>query len=216
MKVRQVSNRGKNIIGHFPSIKLGRLVDFESLIERDYIYLIDFDRAVTWYAEQPLVIQYTHEGRAFTYTPDFHLLRHGRHILVEVKPEKYVYKPDNQRKFEAARSWCEARGWLFQIVTETEIRSGFRLQNLKRLTQFARYNVSNQVKEQILSVVGRLPAPVTIADVINAISRQSPQALLIPILHMTYRHQLTIPLDDALITPSSPIHLSIHQQEKSL
>jgi hypothetical protein len=32
-------------IGKFPSIKLNRMVGYESLIERDFIYLLDFDPA---------------------------------------------------------------------------------------------------------------------------------------------------------------------------
>ena len=37
MPVRKVSNRGGNTIGHFPSLKMGRMIDYESLIERDLI-----------------------------------------------------------------------------------------------------------------------------------------------------------------------------------
>jgi hypothetical protein len=58
---------------------------------------------------------------------------------------------------------------------------------------------------------------VTIADVINAVNPHSPQTLLIPILHMAYHHQLSIPLDNEPITPDSPVFLSICQQaEESL
>ena len=35
MAVRKVSNRGRNMIGRFPSLKLGRMVAYESLIELD-------------------------------------------------------------------------------------------------------------------------------------------------------------------------------------
>jgi hypothetical protein len=57
---------------------------------------------------------------------------------------------------------------------------------------------------------------VTIADVIHALNPRTPQALIIPILHMTYHHQLTIPLDEAPITPDSPIFLSMRQQAKEV
>jgi hypothetical protein len=58
MPVRKVSNRGGNIIGRFPSLKLERMVDFESLIERDFIYMLDFDSDVVSFTEQPLTIEY--------------------------------------------------------------------------------------------------------------------------------------------------------------
>jgi hypothetical protein len=87
MPVRKVSNRGGNAVGRFPSTKMGRMIAFESLLERDFIYLIDYDSAVEWFEEQPLSIEYLHESKLLHYTPDFHLLESGQHVLVECKPE---------------------------------------------------------------------------------------------------------------------------------
>jgi hypothetical protein len=78
MSVRRVSNRGGNIVGHFPSLKLGRMVAFESLIERDFIYLLDYEPAVEHFSEQPLVIRYQHAGKKRQYTPDFHVVYRAR------------------------------------------------------------------------------------------------------------------------------------------
>lgn len=81
--VRKVSNRGGNAIGRFPSTKMVRMIAFESLLERDFIYLLDYDPAVEWFEEQLLSIEYLHEGKLLHYTPDFHLLEDGQHVLVE-------------------------------------------------------------------------------------------------------------------------------------
>lgn len=35
------------MIGLFPSLKMGRMAAFESLIEQDYLYVLDYDAAVT-------------------------------------------------------------------------------------------------------------------------------------------------------------------------
>ena len=64
MPVRKVSNRGGNAIGRFPSTKMGRMIAFESLLERDFIYLLDYDPTVDWFEEQPLSIEYQHEAQA--------------------------------------------------------------------------------------------------------------------------------------------------------
>ena len=77
MPVRKVSNRGGNIVGRFPSLKMGRMIAFESLLERDFIYLLDYDVRVEWFEEQPLTIEYQHDGQALHYTPDFHCRRGG-------------------------------------------------------------------------------------------------------------------------------------------
>ena len=107
MPVRNVSNRGGNVIGKFPSLKMQRMIAFESLLERDFIYLLDYDTAVTWFEEQPLTIEYQHEGKLLHYTPDFHLVEHGQHVLVECKPEHFVNTTDNSRKFAVAQAWCQ-------------------------------------------------------------------------------------------------------------
>ena len=101
MPVRKVSNRGGNIIGHYPSLKLGRMVAFESLIERDLIYLLDFEPDVTWFAEQPFTISYQYEGKALNYTPDFHVIRADQNILVECKPQKFVNTDVNPGLFSS-------------------------------------------------------------------------------------------------------------------
>jgi hypothetical protein len=106
MPVRKVSNRGKNIIGGLPSIKLSRMVAFESLIERDLIYLLEFEQEVAWYAEQPFTIPYQHHGKALAYTPDFHILRGGQNVVAECKPAKFANTDENLVKFEAASAWC--------------------------------------------------------------------------------------------------------------
>ena len=59
------------MIGLFPSLKMGRMVAFKSLIEQDYLYVLDFEAAVTAFEEQPVSIEYLWEGDQHKYTPDF-------------------------------------------------------------------------------------------------------------------------------------------------
>jgi len=75
MPVRKVSHHGKNIIGRFPSVKLERMVAYESLLELDFLYLLDFERDVITYEEQPVTIDYEHNRKQLRYTPDFILKR---------------------------------------------------------------------------------------------------------------------------------------------
>lgn len=207
MAVRKVSGRGGNIIGRFPSLKLGRMVDFESLIERDYLYLLDFETAVTWFAEQPLVIEYEANGKQLKYTPDFHLIRGGRHFLVECKPEKMMGKPQNQRKFAAGQDFCAEKNWTFQVMTDTQLRAGFRLSNVRLLTQFARYDPDPRIKQTILAFLSAAAAPVPMAEVMVRVAPHNPQAVKIRVLQMAFHHELSIPLDNAPISPALPVAL---------
>lgn len=208
MAVRKVSNRGKNIIGHFPSLKLQRMVAFESLLERDFICVLDYEPAVTWFAEQPVVIHYEHDGKARHYTPDFHVVYREQPLLFECKPAHFVSKPENQIKFEAARLWCQTQGWQFQVVTDAQLRANWRVTNIKHLTQFARYAIPPAIKGRIFAFLAAAAGPVRVADVMQAVHPAHPPMALIPILHMAFHHEVHIPLDGAAITIHSPIALT--------
>ncbi len=208
MPVRKVSNRGGNIIGRFPSLKLNRMVAFESLIERDLIYLLDFEQDVTWFAEQPLTISYPHEGKIRSYTPDFHIIRGGQNILVECKPQKYINTDNNRRKFAAAQAWCAAKGWMFQVVSDEQLQRDYRVRNVKFLTQFARYEIGPEVKNCIRVFLASVPNPVRIAEVIVAVAPERPQMTIIPILHLAFHHELILPLDEAPISINSLVKLA--------
>ena len=207
MPVRSVSNHGrKNIIGEFPSLKMNRMVQFESSIEWDFIYLLDYVPAVFQFEDQPLVITYEHEGKQRPYTPDFLVVfKNGQRALIECKPEKFVGNEDNQRKAQAAQAWCTAKRWTFHVVTDTDLRSDHRVENVKLLTQHARYEVDTTTQESILDFLRNAPDDTLIADVMIALNPTNPTAHILPILHMAYHHQLYIPLNVASITPQSQI-----------
>lgn len=208
MPVREVSNRGGNAIQLFSSLKMDRLIACESLIERDLACLLDFEQEVVRFTEQPLTIEYTHAGKTLHYTPDFHaVLWVGRNILFECKPQKVVHLDKNQRKFAAGQAWCAERGWLFQVVTDELLRSGFRLRNVKRLTQFARYEIGADVKDRIRALLAAAREPLPVADLLTAAAPDHPQTMMIPLLHMAYHHEVVLPLDDAPLAADSLVTL---------
>jgi hypothetical protein len=206
MPVRKVANHGHNIIGRFPSLKLGRMVDFESLIERDLIYLLDFDPAITSFTEQPLTIDYEYEGQILHYTPDFHVVKTDQNWLVECKPHQKIGTTKNQRKFTAGHSWCVSRRWQFEVVTDQQLRHGYRLANVRFLTQFARYPINPAVRYRIQSCLATALGPLTIAELSDRINPDCPQALKIPIYHLAFHHDLVLPLDDAPISNDTFIY----------
>jgi len=190
-------------IGKFPSIKMKRMVGYQSLIERDFIYLLDFDPAVTTYSEQPLTIHYEAENKARRYTPDFAFTHSGRAYLVECKHHQFIKPDENGPKWVAARRWCTARGITFVVVTEAVIRAGYRLENVKLLTDYARYSIDEATTRAVLGTIAASPDPLTVAELMEAVSPAQPQAAITPILHLVYRRLLFIPLDEAPISVAS-------------
>jgi hypothetical protein len=192
-------------VGKFPSLKLGRMVGYQSLIERDFIYLLDFDATVTTYAEQPFSLHYKDGSKQRRYTPDFSFTRHGQTYLVECKHHEFMQPEENRLKWAAAQQWCDERGAIFVVVTEAAIRAGHRLENVKLLTDYARYAVDESTKLAILQAAITANSLLTMSDLMMTVSPSHPQTAITPILHMVYHRLLFVPLDEAAITVNSTI-----------
>lgn len=207
MPVRKVSSRGGNIIGRFPSLKMQRMVAFESLIERDYLYILDYEQDVEWFEEQPLTIEYQHDEKSLHYTADFHLIEGGQDVLVECKPYTLVGKEENQLKFHAARAWCTRQGWEFRVVTDQEIRTGFRLENIKLLTRYVRHTVGPDIKGCIFALLHTRHSPLALDSIMQEIGSKEQTAVMAGVLHMAFHHEVFVPLDHAPISGQTPVSL---------
>lgn len=145
MPVRKIPRFGaqKNI-GKFSSVKTGRVAWYESLLERDYMYLLDFDLDVTYWHEQPLKIRFNYGGKTHRYTPDLEVHRDYKKQLVEVKSKKQVDSGKWDVLFRAAASVCEQEGHEYVVVTDEMIRKQPRLENVKKLWKYARTPIHSQ------------------------------------------------------------------------
>lgn len=144
MTVRAINNLGGlKRIGTFPSLKLGRLVWWESPVERDYIHLLEPDGTVKYYQEQPLKIRFLLNRREHLYTPDFMLWRGDKIQIVEVKPESKIYQEKYQYLFMMATQACSEKGYEFLVVTDTMIRVQPKLNNIKTFWRYARVPINS-------------------------------------------------------------------------
>lgn len=218
MSVRNVSNRGGNIIGHFPFIKTGRLVAYESTIERDFLYLANFAPEVLDIEAQPVRIEYwddQHGGKRH-YTPDYLVGMSDCDVLVECKPAEFVEREENRRKWEAARRYAADLHWDFTVVTDRQMRegqAGARLRNVKMLTQFARHAVVPSVKAAVFAaLVSRaetetVDPPLAVSQLAHKIAPGDPQSAVPAILHLAFHHRLVVPLDSGPLSVGSPVWL---------
>jgi hypothetical protein len=193
------------MIGLFPSLKMGRMVAFESLIEQDYLYVLDYEAAVTSFEEQPLTIEYVCEGALCKYTPDFLVRRNESSELVECKPAPLVSKEENRRKFAAATDWCKTKGWSFAIVTDQDLRNGPRLANIKLLTQYARLGITSETVYWVECCLVGANNPLTLKDGGQILYPHNPAQGISILLYLAFHHQIEISLDDQPICGSSLI-----------
>ena len=209
MPVRKVSNRSKkNTIGDFPSIKMKRMIAFESLIERDGIYTFDFDPDVLAFEEQPFSIEYEHGKKKRRYTPDFLLKKLDHSVVVECKPTVFVDTPENRRKFDVARQWCDEHEYRFQVLTDTELRAGSRLENIKLITRFARQRVGPEMRSRIYGLLYSLESDVTVNFLASHVSPTNPRIAISAILHMAFHHEVVLPLNEAKVTGDTLVSLA--------
>lgn len=127
--VREIGNKNSSIAGMFISRKNEKKsVQFESTLERDFIYLIEYDSSVEEYVEQPVTINYfDRTGKHRRYTPDFYVRYKDsdrKDELIEIKYHKYLLENSLllNIKFEAAREFCENNNLIFKVLTEKDIR----------------------------------------------------------------------------------------------
>ena len=104
---------------------------------------------------------------------------------------------------------------VFQVVTDAVIRQGYLLRNVRLLTDYARYSMGPDDKARIIGLLLR-DQTMTIGDLVGTLCAEQPQAAVPPILHLTYHHQLVIPLHDTPLSLASPVSLPLAEPRPAL
>ena len=143
MPVRKIPKNHIFVTGRFGGRKGGETADFESILESEYMLLLEFDEAVERFETQPVRVPVP--GVANGYVPDV-LVHYGaaldgpparKPLLVDVKHTSDLARNGEKYapKFAAAKSYATDRGWEFTVVTDKEIRTP-RLENLQFLSEY--------------------------------------------------------------------------------
>ena len=111
------SYRGlRNYPGCFWSSTMGKLVGFESRVERGHLVAFDFAPEVTAIVSQPFWLCWrTLAGKAARHAPDFLTRLAGRGALVIDSRPRDVADDDDRLAFAATRRACEVLGWAYAV-----------------------------------------------------------------------------------------------------
>ena len=104
-----------NYPGWLWSATMGRLVGYESLLERDRLWLADFDPTVSGIASQPFWMSGRDGSVLRRHVPDFMLKTDSGFVVVDVKPAKMLADTEVAAALGWAGRVCAARGWKFEI-----------------------------------------------------------------------------------------------------
>ncbi|WP_181257457.1 TnsA endonuclease N-terminal domain-containing protein [Pseudaminobacter soli (ex Li et al. 2025)] len=89
----------------------------------DHLLECEVDPTVEAFCEQPIRIQYKHQGVRRSYTPDLLIFdRTPPHEIREVKPERKAAEPENERRWPAIGEALNSLGFSFQVYTERHLR----------------------------------------------------------------------------------------------
>lgn len=147
---RVVAPTGGIVRGKIPSYKMGCMVAYESLLEKDAILLFEFSPGVIGIREQPMKITYELAGKLRWYTPDFEIsLANGNTVVIEVKPASKLTKPENAVRFRHLKRIMAEQGHDFLILTDDIIRRPLLLSNLKRLHPFCFQRLDEQILRRV-------------------------------------------------------------------
>lgn len=95
MPARKVGLSRFSLTGYVATAKAAKAQDAESMLEQDFLTLLEYDRNVARYLAQPFTIRWSDSGRRRRYTPDVIVKYsfvaqqndpHLRTTLYEVKP----------------------------------------------------------------------------------------------------------------------------------
>ncbi|RED89230.1 TnsA endonuclease-like protein [Cohnella phaseoli] len=179
-------SRGMHYRSKIPRSKSLKIVHTESLLERDFVRLSNYDRAVKNIFFQCVSLKYNYKGKSHKYYPDFLLQLHdGRFLLIEVKLKKYKDTDENKAKYKAGEAYCKKEGWTFIVVTEDEIRPGFLQPNLKLLLGVKVHKETPIITEYILSVIS-LYQEIKIKELMDACRLVTQSLFLINLYKLIY------------------------------
>jgi hypothetical protein len=164
MPVRKIPKNYLVVTGSFASRKNDQMDEFESLLEKEYMLLLDFDERVERFEAQPVKIPVP--GISKGYTPDVlvHYLPNPvsgsvpNPLLTEVKHTDDLKRNADKYapKFAAAEQYALEYGWDFRVTTQVDIRIP-RLANIKFLREYR--NIS-PTEPTMAASTRSLPTPV--------------------------------------------------------
>ena len=157
MPIRKIPKNYRSVTGTFPSYKNKRNIFYESLLERDFYLLLEFNNDVVFYEEQPFKIYYQRSKSTYRYTPD--VLVHYNSDLKqlpcvfeikmshEIKEKKVFF----EEKFNQIEKYININDLDFKIFTELDINKIY-LENamfLYRYKDLNNQNISKNILEKI-------------------------------------------------------------------
>ena len=122
-RMRKVVSRSRaRMTGKVPSRKLGRMVQWESRIERMAIFVAETDPTIKRYQEQPCEIRYRCvDGAVRRHFPDFLIERATASEIWEVKSDREAESEEVTARTQLLTAPLAHRGFHYRLVPESDL-----------------------------------------------------------------------------------------------
>jgi len=152
-----VSRSNARPTGKFPSWKMNRHMQWESLHERNAMRLLDATPAVRAFHEQPLTLHYVLHGQRHLHYPDLLVQTDKGQQLWEIKPAEEARRDEFVERTQLLCACLPARGFDYRLVVAEQLAQEPRLSNAVTLLKFGRQPVGDLERERVRQIL--LSAP---------------------------------------------------------
>ncbi|BAU64985.1 hypothetical protein STA3757_23630 [Stanieria sp. NIES-3757] len=143
----------KQTVGNFSSCKMKNSVWYESALQRDFMYWLEFDPDVISYKTPAISFDYYELGKLKHHVPDFQVIRRQKKQIIDVKSKKTLESDRYRQLYQHLSSICDEKGWTFIALTESEVRLEPIFSNIKLLYRYAQENFSIDEYRDCLEII---------------------------------------------------------------
>lgn len=147
---------------------MGTSLSYYSLLQKDFMYWLEFDPDVFSYNTPAISLEYYSNGKKKLYVLDFQVIRHHKKQIIEVKSQKVIKSEKYKRLYLLLSNICDETGWEFIVITESQVRQEPLLSNIKLLYGYARENFSIDEYQNCLAIL-KSTVPASLAEIGQAL-----------------------------------------------
>ena len=157
-RARRIVYRARDLVtGLYPSWKMDRMIEWESINERNACVLLDACHSVKAFAEQPVVIRYVLNGVEHEHYPDMLVEMQDGKELWEVKPRNRALDDFILDRTRLMAAELPRHGYRYRVVLAEDLKEKPRLRIARQLLKWGRRPPDLLVRERVRVAMAKQP-----------------------------------------------------------